>query len=597
MNTTLRLCLGLAATFCVAKYAAALNPNDTVDNFRLLDHKGASHELYYLSDMKAVVLMSHGSRCEASIAAASQLETLRDKYQSQGVEFLLIDSNLPDTREAVAKAAEQSGIDLPVLLDETQLIGESLGLERSGEVFVINPQGWKVVYRGPVTNRSGDANYVADAIDAVVAGKPVKTASASAKGCKIAMPESGRSAHAKISYEKTIAPLLIDNCVVCHRAGGIGPWQMSSYEMVKGFSPMIREVLRTERMPPWHADPHYGVFKNDRALTAEQTRTLVHWVEAGAPRGKGGDPLVELKKTWPEWAMGEPDLVLEVPAFNVPATGVVPYQESYIKNPLGRDVWLKAIDYIPGDRTVVHHILGFSMPPTSGDAQQPQAQTQPKPPGERPRGPIGSAMGGYVPGAAPFQLPADTGVLLTKDSNFRFQIHYTPTGKATSDVTRVGLYFRDGAPKYPLRNAVLADPRLKIPANTKAYTASTSRVFDREVLIYGLTPHSHFRGKASSFVAEYPDGKREVLLSVPKYDFNWQTTYSFTTPKALPKGTKLVHSTTYDNSEQNKANPDHSIEVRWGEQSWEEMLYGNVSYRNVDEVVDAPKPAQMTATP
>jgi peroxiredoxin len=595
MNTTLRICLGFAATFCVAKYAAALNPNDTVDNFRLLDHKGASHELYYLSDMKAVVLMSHGSRCDASTAAASQLKALRDKYRAQGVEFLLIDSNLQDTRDAIAKATDKSGIDLPVLLDETQLIGESLGLKRNGEVFVINPQGWKVAYRGPVTNRG--SNYVADAIDSVVAGTPVKTATAKTKGCSIAMPETSRRAHEKISYEKTIAPLLIDNCVVCHRAGGIGPWQMSSYEMVKGFSPMIREVVRTERMPPWHADPHYGVFKNNRALTTEQAKMLVHWVEAGAPRGKGSDPLAELKKTWSEWAMGEPDLVLEVPAFSVPATGVIPYQESYIKNPLGRDVWLKAIDYIPGDRTVVHHILGFSMPPTSGDAQLLQAQTVAKPAGPRPRGPIGSSIGGYVPGAAPFRLPEDTGVLLGKDSNFRFQIHYTPTGKATSDVTRVGLYFQEGTPKYPLRNAVLADPRLKIPANTKAYTASISKVFDRDVLIYSLTPHSHFRGKASNFIAQYPDGTEEVLLSVPKYDFNWQTSYAFTTPKALPKGTKLIHSTTYDNSEQNKANPDHNIEVRWGEQSWEEMLYGNVSYRNVDEVTDAPKPVQVSATP
>ena len=581
MNLLLRICLCFVATFCVAKSAAALNPGEVVDNFRLLDHKGASHELYYLSDMKAVVLMSHASACEASATAAAQLKTLSDKYRAQGVQFFLIDSNAADVRDVVAKDAEKSGVDLPVLLDETQLIGESLGLQQTGEVFVIDPKGWKVAYRGAVAK--GKASYAADALDSVMAGKPVKKATAGGKGCRIALPEADRrSAHAKISYEKTIAPMLIDNCVTCHRNGGIGPWQMTSYLMVKGFAPMIREVIRTERMPPWHADPHYGVFKNNRALQPEQAKTLVHWIEAGAPRGEGSDPLADLQKTWPQWALGEPDVILELSAFNVPATGVIPYQEARIKNPIGRDVWLKAIDYLPGERAVVHHILGYSMPPVAADAQ---------------RRSIGSYIGGYVPGTAPFRLPENTGVLLSKDADFGFQVHYTPNGKAMTDVTHVGLYFSDAAPKYPLRNAVLMDRHLKIPANTKAYTASTSRTFDRDVLIYDLTPHSHFRGKASNFVAKYPDGKEEVLLSVPKYDFNWQTTYTFSTPKALPKGTTLIHSTTYDNSAQNKANPDPNIEVRWGEQSWEEMLYGNVSYRNSDEVVtDAPK-AQMSATP
>lgn len=398
--------------------------------------------------------------------------------------------------------------------------------------------------------------------------------------------------------------MLIDNCVTCHRQGGIAPWQMSSYEMIKGFSPMIREVVRTERMPPWHADPHYGVFKNNRALSASDMKTLVHWVEAGAPRGAGSDPLAELKKEWPQWAMGEPDLVLEIPAFDVPATGVIPYQDKRIKNPLGRDVWLKAIDYVPGDRSVVHHILGYSIPSQSAPRQRPQPGTdgaRPQP-GARAGGglqqsvaALGTSIGGFVPGAAAFRLPQDTGIFLSKDGDFRFQIHYTPTGKATTDATRVGLYFQDEAPKYPLRNAVLLDWRIKIPANTKAYTASVSQEFDRDVLVYSLTPHSHFRGKASSFVAQYPDGTEEVLLSVPKYDFNWQTTYGFATPKSLPKGTKLTHSTTYDNSSQNKANPDPNAEVRWGEQSWEEMLYGNVSFRYVEEVTDAAKLTQAAA--
>jgi peroxiredoxin len=609
-------CAGGPTSQSEAELKAALTPGGKVDNFRLLDHAGQSHQLYYLADKKAVVLIAQGNSCAANSKALPNIKQLRDKYQAQQVEFLMINSNLADTRDQIAAAAKQQGIDLPILMDGTQLIGESLNLRNNGEVLVVNPKDWTLAYRG-------NAQSTAAALDAVIAGKSVKTATTKVSGCDIKMPElANRGAHAAISYEKTIAPMLIDNCVTCHRQGGIGPWQMTSYDIVKGFSPMIREVIRTERMPPWHADPHYGTFRNNRALSTDNMKALVHWIEAGAPRGAGADPLATMKKTWPEWALGKPDLVLELPAFEVPATGVVPYQDVRVKNTTGRDVWLKAIDYAPGDRSVVHHILGYTLPPGAPAMGQrggaPQVAEVPGQPGPQslqliktcstPQGaaqirgrlagngqiPGGASIGGYVPGAAPAQFPPEAGVLLKKDADFRFQVHYTPTGKAATDVTRVGIYFTDQAPTYPLRNTVLMDPCLQIPANTSSYTATMSRVIDRDMLVYSLTPHSHFRGAASSFVAEYPDGTKETLLSVPQYDFNWQTTYGFSTPKAIPKGTKITHSTTYDNSSLNKANPDPSIVVHWGEQTWEEMLYGNISFRYVDDTTATQKTSQVT---
>jgi AhpC/TSA family./Copper type II ascorbate-dependent monooxygenase, C-terminal domain. len=547
-----------AAAFCAARFAFALSPGETVDNFRLLDHEGGSRELYYLSDMKAVVLMAEGTGCETSRQVIPGLKALRDQYRSQGVEFLLIDSNLPDTSAAIVKEAKDQSIDLPVLLDDTQLIGEALDLRRNGEVLVINPQGWKLAYRGPVANAG-------DAVQSLVQGQPVKTAKVEMKGCAIAMPERDKKqAHAKISYSKTIAPMLIDNCVTCHRQGGIGPWQMTSYDMIKGFAPMIREVVRTQRMPPWHADPHSQAFSNDRSLSKDEVKTLVHWIEAGAPRGAGGDPLAELKRTWPEWQLGEPDLIVEIPAFDVPAAGTIPYQMPSVANPLDHDVWVRAVDFLPGDRTVLHHIIATMGVDGAGIRD-------------------GGSLGGYVPGAGPMVLPQETGVLMKKGAKFFFQMHYTATGKPARDVSRMGLYFRKDAPPYQFRSAVMAKPSLKIPANTKAHTESASRTFDRDVIVYSLLPHSHFRGKASNFVATYPDGTQEVLLSVPNYDFNWQTTYELTTPKRLPAGTKVTHSTTWDNSTQNKANPDPNREVPWGQQTWDEMLYGVVRFRYVDE--------------
>lgn len=562
--------LGIATALALSSGATtpawALKPGDRVDNFRLLDHNGASRELYYLSDMKAVVLMAQGNGCEAVRKSLPELQALRDKYHARGVELLMINSNLSDSRAAIGKEAKAQGIDVPILLDETQIIGESLGMQRNGELLVIDTRGWKVAYRGPLS--AGGTPHAANALESIFEARPVKTAQVDppkAKGCDLKFPElARRAAHAKISYEKTIAPLLIDNCVTCHRPGGIGPWQMTSYDMIRGFSPMIREVVRTERMPPWHVDPHYNVFSNDRSLSKEEIKTLVHWIEAGSPRGSGSDPLATLDKQWPEWALGEPDLIVEIPGFDVPATGVIPYQMPMVENPLDRDVWVRAVDFQPGDRTVLHHIIA-----TMGANAESVRD--------------GGSLGGYVPGAGPMVLPDNTGVLVKQDAKFFFQMHYTVSGKATRDVSRMGLYFRKDAPQYQLRSAVLLNPKLKIPAHAKAHTESMTKTFEHDVVVYNLLPHAHFRGKASKFVATYPDGREEVLLSVPNYDFNWQTTYELKTPKLLPAGTKVTHSTTWDNSAQNKANPDPNREVPWGQQTWDEMLYGVVRFRYVNE--------------
>jgi mono/diheme cytochrome c family protein len=498
--------LGLLAVGSGAS-ALAGEPGQVVDNFRLLDQAGKSHELYYLSDMKAVVLMVQGNGCEAARKSVPRLEQIREAYGSRGVAVLMLNSNLGDNRARIAAEMQQLGSTIPVLVDELQLIGESLEATRAGEVLVLNPEGWKVAYRGPidseVAGKKAGSNYLADALDALLAAAPVKTAKVAALGCPVSMPErEARAAHAKISYAEAIAPVLIDRCVVCHRAGGIAPWSMTSYDMIKGFAPMIREVLRTERMPPWHADPHYGVFKNDRSLSSDQVKTLVHWIEAGTPRGNGSDPLANLQRTWPEWELGPPNLLVETPSYTVPATGTIEYQNPVVKNTIGRDVWLRAIAFNPGDRAVVHHILAYAVKQGGGGTGLAA---------------LGTYLAGYVPGGGVVQFPADTGVLLPKDTDFRFQVHYTASGKESADVTKVGLYFTDEAPKYPLRQFVLLDPRLKIPPNIKEHRiVAPPRTFDRDVLLYSLTAHAHYRGKSSKFIAQYPDGREEVLLSVPK---------------------------------------------------------------------------------
>ena len=577
MKALLRFAVTLAA-LCCAGSALALDPGDRIENFRLLDQAGASHELYYLSDAKAVVLMTYGNGCGIVQKSLPRLREIRDEYRARGVEFLLIDSNLQDDRETIAHEAKEFGNDLPILVDETQLIGEALGADRTADIFVVTPRDWHVVYRGPMDDRLSygaqksvaGKNYLTDALDATLAGKPVAVAKAEALGCLLNLPErSKRDAHAKISYSDRIAPLLADKCVACHRDGGVAPWAMTGYDIVRGFAPMMREVVRTKRMPPWHADPHYGSFVGDRSMTNADAKDLVHWIEAGAPRGNGPDPLATLDKAWTEWSLGKPDLIVEVPSYDVPATGVINYQYPRAANPLGRDVWIRAIEIIPGNRSVVHHVLAGIDDPGSGERRAIRGQM-----GE---------LGGYAPGKNAVAYPANTGILLRKEANFRFQVHYTPNGKAVTDVTRLGLYFYDKPPKHSLEMSIIYDAALAIPANTKTYSQKLDKVFDSDVMLYSLLPHAHLRGKAAKFTAHYPDGREEILLSVPRYDFNWQPLYALNPPKLIPAGTQIVMDMSWDNSAQNPANPDPGKVVHWGDQTWEEMNVGWFRYRAADD--------------
>jgi peroxiredoxin len=561
----------------LAMPAFALAPDQRVDNFKLLDHQGVAHELHYLSDAKAVVVMVQGNSCPIVRNALPTFKEIRDAYQAQGVEFLLLNSNLQDNRESIAKEAAEFDIDFPILVDDTQLIGESLGLVRTGEVFVLDPKTWKVAYHGPVDDRityekqrpKANNTYLIDALDDMLAGEAVEVASVEAVGCLINFAAKNK-AHEQISYSDRIGPMLRDNCVNCHRVGGIGPFAMTDYNMVRGFAPMIREVVRTKRMPPWHADPHIGEWANDRSLAKEDVQDLIHWIEAGAPRGEGVDPLAADDREWPEWRLGEPDVVIEIPPTEVPATGVVDYKYYMVDNPFEEDVWVAQTEILPEDYAALHHVItSFGMPNPDPEARRRFTQM--------------GGLGGYAPGTDAGHQPADTGILLPAGTKLMFQMHYTTYGKPTVDHTKMGIWLHKQKPAHKLEGRFIANPRIRIPANTKRHTEYGEFNVDRDMIMFSMLPHSHFRGIASDFKAVYPDGTEEMLLSVPNYDFNWQTDYVFKEPKFFPAGTKIVHSTTWDNSSQNPANPDPSIEVTWGEQSWEEMLFASFNYRYLEE--------------
>ncbi|MBL8555257.1 MAG: redoxin domain-containing protein [Phenylobacterium sp.] len=543
-----------------------------VDDFVLPDQHYLARQLYRMSDAKAVVLMSYAAGDATVKRDAPALMALKAAYAKQGVEFMAVASRLGDTREKVAPDARAAGLDLPILFDYDQLIGEGLGVTRAAEVFVIDPKTWTVAYRGPVDGAKA-------AVAGLVAGEKVAAVTRAATGGVIAFPERGK-AHASISYAKTIAPIIEKKCATCHQPGGIGPMALNSYEQVKGFSPMIREVIRTHRMPPYLADPTVGAFQDDDRLSGDQMKTLVHWVEAGAPRGKGEDPLAKVKFQAPDWPLGKPDVIVEIPEARIPASGVMDYQRPVVPSVLTEGRWMKATTFRVTDRQVVHHIL-------TGVVEGEQ-----KAGGTASESQWGASLGGYGPGRGSNIAPRGTGTWVPPSGGIAFQNHYTPYGKETVEKTQMGLYFfpKGQEPKYVLRTFGIFDFSLVIPPGEEWHQESAYIAVPKEMVLYGLTPHAHHRGGSVQVAVIYPNGREQKLLSLPRYEFEWQYEYFLKDPLKIPAGSKVVTRWTFDNSRRNPSNPDYKTEVRWGEQSSEEMLALYLHYRWTDETVAVQKP-------
>jgi mono/diheme cytochrome c family protein len=585
--TAIALVLALGGTVAgtaLASKGEAVTIPVRADDFRLVDNTGYAQELKRLVDVKAIVLVSQLDGDKGSRKAAAALEAL--KKQHPDVEFMLLNSSLKDGRAGIVAEAKAQGYSIPVLDDAQQLVGEQLGVSYAGEAYVIEPRTLRVLYHGPVDAsgaRKKAGGYLAEALADVTAGKPIAVADVIGKGSVIAFPEREKQAeHKAISYVKDVAPILEAKCVTCHQTGGIAPFAMSDYTMVKGFAPMIRETIRTGRMPPWHPDPTVGTFVNDHSLSQDQIRTLVHWVEAGAPRGEGDDPLTAVVHTAPEWPLGPPDLVIDIPAYTVPASGVVQYQYPTAPNPLTEGRWVRAATLMPGDRRAVHHILAGYIPgtPKAGPASAGQWE---------------ASYGEYAVGGESFIVPDKLGIYLPAGGSMGFQLHYTPYGKEAVDHSKMGLYFypKGETPEKVMRHYVIANNMIELPPNTDKHQETAYTKFPKDALLYSVFLHTHYRGESGHLDMIKPDGSREMLINLPRYDFNWQRTYQFAAPIKVAAGSKLVATYLYDNSVRNAANPDPTKTVNWGDQSWEEMHYTSIYYQWTDET--AAKPADATS--
>jgi peroxiredoxin len=556
-----------------------------VGDFALLDHQGKFHQLSWYRDRKAVVIFVQGNGCPIVRNGAPTLKAIRDEYEDKDVAFFMLNPQPQDDRDSVAGEAAEFGYDFPILMDEAQLVAESLGVDRTAETFIIDPNSMKVLYRGPIDDRLGyetqkpsaKNHYLKDALDGVLADQEVASANIEAPGCLISFPARDKHQQTAISYAGDIAPLLAEKCVGCHHEGGIGPWAMTDHKMIRGWSKMMKEVLMTRRMPPGQIDTHVGKPIRDVVeMTPEQLQTLVHWIDAGAPIEEGAeDPMARLTFDNPKWSLGEPDLVYKVAAQEIPATGVIDYRYIPLELNLEEDIWIRAVEFVPGDPQVLHHVIAYLSTPADKDMRSRRNENRDE------------SIAGFAPGRQPDNYGGDTGRLIKKGSNLLLQMHYTTSGKATVDETEVGIYLHDEPPKYVMSGGSAGQRRFLIPPGDPEYKLEGVKEIERDAYLYSMSPHMHFRGKYMRYYAEYPDGTSELLLSVPKYDFNWQYRYSLAEPLFLPAGSRLVAKGAMDNSDRNPYNPDPTVPVRFGLQTRHEMFFGFLSLRYVGDTPES----------
>ena len=533
---------------------------ERIGDFALLDSNGSFHQLSRYKHRKLVVLMAYVSACDQSSAQLGDFLDLRSRFNDEEVEFLLIDS-LDLGR---AKLLELN-LGLPLLEDDGQLISETLGITNAGDVIVLNPQRLSLIHRGPIS--SGFEELLTSAL----AGSIVDTSLVSSQsGCEITFPARDNHNQSPPDYSSEVAPIIVEHCSECHRQGGVGPFAMDSYIMLLGWSPMIREVLLNKRMPPAQVDSYIGHSQAARYLSKEKLQTLVHWIDNGAPRGEGAvDPLEVLPVSdTAQWLLGEPDFIVTAPANQVPRTGVMDYVYADVTLPFAEDRWIRAVQYKPGDASVLHHLMTYVTAPDEdfwGEERNRQSVTR-------------KFVEGYAPGKPrAIEFPAGTGVYVPQGHKLSMQFHYVTNGQSTEDVTEMALYFSiESGLREKLTQAVGA--RFVIPANEPEFPVQAEHVFDEAVVLIGVRARMNSRGKKMQFAVNYPDGSKEQIFSIPAYNYGWQPHYLLDQPLRLPAGSIVKVTGAFDNSISNPANPDPDKQVPFGLESWDEMFTGYFSY-------------------
>ncbi len=528
---------------------------ERVGDFALLDEQGVFHQLSRYQHRDAVVLLAYDNNCAAARDAAAMLADLQSQFD-EGIEFLALDVNAMD------RATEQGWqMSFPVLADELKLVAEGLQISQAGEVLVVNPQRLSLFYRG------GADQALQETLGAVASGKSPAPSGSEVDGCAITYD----SATAPVpDYSTEVAPIIVEHCSVCHREDGAGPFAFNGHYSLVGWSAMVREVIMNKRMPPMQVDPAYEATPSAHFLSAEKRQKIMHWMQAGAPRGEGAvDPLAEvpLEKTF-DWQLGEPDFVIDTPKNVIPAVGILDYMYTEAELPFTEDKWVRAFQIEPGEERVIHNLSAFIVPAESDFwGEEREALTSQR-----------RFLGSFVPGENPATIfPEGTGVLIPAGYKLALMFHYYSHGRVLEDTTTIGLYFHDAAPAREIVTRPVS-AQFTLSPNDPEQRQHASYEFGEKATLLAVRPRMNQRGKHMKFDLVAPGGATETLVSVPAYNYGWQPQYWLATPRAIEPGTVMNVSGAFDNSLSNPFNPDFREEVEWGFDSGQEMFTGYMTY-------------------
>lgn len=434
---------------------------------------------------------------------------------------------------------------------------------RLGKIY----QGAVGLFNGNPTQQSlaatlpGMSSYLHYILHSVIRGEPFIQASYALNGPVVRLPALDSVRQEGVTYEEDVAPILRDRCAGCHRDEGVAPWSMNGHLMIQGWSAMIKETLLTRRMPPGQVDYNdAAAFEDVNHISDREMQVVMQWINDGAKKLPAeGDPLADLPAPESGWALGEPDVVIELPEQEIPATGVLDYSFVPVELSLEEDKWVSAFEFDVDNKVALHHVIIY----TQDERQQRQNAS---------RGGSRTNFGGYAPGREHIELGDDAGILLSEDMRLMIQLHYTTMGRATADRTRLGLYFRESPPQRELVRTAIMNGDFEIPPGVREFPVEASVTVSEDSYLHSFAPHMHYRGKRVAFTARYPDGREENLLSIPNFQHNWQMVYRLKEPKFLPAGTEIIARGAFDNSAFNPLNPDPEKSVSWGEQVWDEMF-------------------------
>jgi len=363
----------------------------------------------------------------------------------------------------------------------------------------------------------------------------------------------------KPTFAKDVAPIFYANCTGCHRPGDIAPMSLLTYEEVRPWVKSIQKNVESGKMPPWHADREHGSFANDRSLEPHERDTILKWAKTGAPKGNVDSLPTPPVSNETGWKLGEPDLVVTLGKVKVPAGGEDKFYDLIKGYEIDEDKYVKAVQILPGNRKVVHHVIVYQTDLKSGGPQ--------------------GWIGAWAAGTEPMVFPEGTARVLKKGQKLIGDMHYHPVDTPEEDVTRIGLYFAEKeSVEKELVNLWILDEDFRIPAGASNHEVKSSYTFDQDARILTLAPHMHYRGKDFTFTATYPDGSEKTLLAVNDYDFNWQTVYTLNEAIPAPAGTRIDCVAHFDNSADNANNPDPTRDVTFGQESYDEMMIGFLDY-------------------